>query len=52
MQASLFPPAPVASNVKATASNKISNSAMSLPDAGFSLDPMPANFAGSPFSSY
>ena len=59
MQNSLFPPAPIATTLSNGLSSpppavpsQIRPSAMSLPDAGFSMDPLPANFAGSLFSSY
>ena len=59
IQTSLFPPAPVATAVSKSFSaeppsvpSQIRQSSMSLPDAGFSMDPLPANFAGSLFSSY
>lgn len=59
MQTGLFPPAPVAtasqrggSSVQSAPSHPPANVGMSLPEAGFHIDPMPANFAGSPFSSY
>lgn len=60
VQSSLFPPAPVASSIgrgssappPASAPGHIASSGMALPDGGFSVDPLPANFAGSIFSSY
>ena len=57
MQTGLFPPAPVATasqrggGASAPAAPP-ANVGMSLPEAGFHVDPLPANFAGSPFSSF
>lgn len=57
IQSSLFPPAPVATSIPkgvtaASPSSQVRSSSMTLPDAGFTMDPMPANFAGSLFSNY
>jgi hypothetical protein len=59
IQTGLFPPAPIAaggggrgSAPPPSAPSHIASSSMGLPDAGFSVDPLPSNFAGSVFSSY